>query len=424
MKRILLAAAAALLVLGVGLALFVSSRLRQPADIRGSSTAEFVTTTEPVPQAPPEPGVEWPAYGYSTNRLRVGPGTFHPPYKRIWRFRAQALLEFPPAIGYGRLFFANANGTVFAISAKTGKRAWKRPERRCQASSPALDRHLVYVTFLRRCGGKSKRTDGLLVAYSVGTGKVKWYRTIGQSESSPVVVGGHVFVGDWSGRVYCFTGRTGKLVWVFKTNGKVKSGVAVSGNRVFVGSYDHHVYALRRDNGKLVWKASAQNRGFRGRGTFYSGPAVAYGRVYIGSTDGKVYSFGATTGTTRWATDTGNWVYSSPAVWKQRVYAGSYSKQLYCFDAATGAVKWRFKVNGKISGSPTVVDGIVYFSTLAGRTYGLDARTGKELWTFRDGEYTPVVSDADRLYVVGRARIYALVNAWALHDRRPKRTSR
>jgi outer membrane protein assembly factor BamB len=360
-------------------------------------------------------------YGYSPNRLRVGPGKNRPPFRRLWLFRARQLLEFPPAIAYGRLYFANARGTVFAVSAKTGKRAWKRQTGRCQASSPAIDRYVVYFTFLRSCGGKSRRNDGLLIAYAVGTGKIRWQRRIGQSESSPVVYKRHVYVGDWTGAVYSFVAHTGKLAWTFRSKGKVKSAVAISGNRVFFGSYDHHVYALNLATGKLVWSAAAQDRGFRSRGTFYSGPAVAYGRFYIGSTDGKVYSFGAASGQVRWVTDTGNWVYSSPAVWEQRVYAGSYSGSLYCFDAATGEVKWRFRANGKISGSPTIVNGIVYFATLAKRTYGLDAKSGKLLWTFPDGEYTPVVSDADRLYLIGRARIYALESKVSAEARRGQR---
>jgi outer membrane protein assembly factor BamB len=418
-KRILLGVLAIVLVGGAILAAVVYSNLRRPPDVRGSSTAEFVTTTQTAPPKPVEPGIAWPAYGYSANRLRVGPGAQRPPFRRVWRFRAQNLLEFPPAIGYGRLFFANAGGTVFAISAKTGNRAWKLETGRCQASSPALDDHTAYFTFLRKCDGNNGgANDGLLVAYSVGTGKVRWQRKIGQSESSPIVFQGHVFVGDWTGAVYSFVARTGKLAWTFRSSGKVKSAVAISGNRLFFGSYDHHVYALNVKTGKLIWSGAAQNRGFLNQGTFYSGPAVAYGRVYIGSTDGKVYSFGATSGKTRWVTDTGNWVYSSPAVWEQRVYAGSYSKWLYCFDAATGEVKWRFNANGKISGSPTVVDGIVYFATLAGRTYGLDAKSGKQIWTFPDGEYTPVVSDAGHLYVVGRARIYALASRVTAKARR------
>jgi outer membrane protein assembly factor BamB len=55
-----------------------------------------------------------------------------------------------------------------------------------------------------------------------------------------------------------------------------------------------------------------------------------------------------------------------------------------------------------------VIAGRVYFATLNGTTYALDARTGAQVWTFPDGKYTPVVADADRLYLVGYTRIYGL----------------
>ncbi len=410
MKRILLAAAlVSLVVIGI-VAAFVVSRVRADHNVRGSSTVEFVPTLAPEPPAPAEPTIAWPTYGYDNERIRVGPPTaVEPPFTQTWMFRARALVEFPPAIAYGRLYFANGIGRVLAVDAATGKQVWRRDTGRCQASSPAVDRHLVYVTFLRGCTkGRRGLTDGLLVAYESGGGAIRWQRRIGQSESSPLVHKGYVYVGDWTGRIYAFVARTGKLAWSFKTDGKIKSAVAVSGNRLFVGSYDSHVYALDLKTHKLVWKAGAQAR-LGHRGTFYSGPAVAYGRVYIGSTDGKVYSFGATSGKTRWARGTGGWVYSSPAVWRNRVYAGSYSRQFFCLDAATGDVKWQFDAPGKISGSPTIVNGIVYFATLSKRTFGLDALTGKVLFTFPDGAYTPVVADDERLYLVGEGRLYGLV---------------
>jgi len=58
-----------------------------------------------------------------------------------------------------------------------------------------------------------------------------------------------------------------------------------------------------------------------------------------------------------------------------------------------------------------VIAGRVYFATLAGTTYALDARTGAKVWTFPDGKYSPVVADADRLYLVGKARLYGLDEA-------------
>jgi outer membrane protein assembly factor BamB len=165
---------------------------------------------------------------------------------------------------------------------------------------------------------------------------------------------------------------------------------------------------LNAATGKIVWRARSQDR-FGGRGQFYSTPALAYGRVYIGSTDGKMYSFGATTGKLRWSQGTGGYVYASPAVWRKRVYAGSYSDRFYAFDAATGDVVWRFRANDDISGSATIVNGVVYFSTFKKRTYALDARNGKLLWTFNDGQYAGVVADRERLYLVGHARVYGMV---------------
>jgi hypothetical protein len=106
------------------------------------------------------------------------------------------------------------------------------------------------------------------------------------------------------------------------------------------------------------------------------------------------------------------------------VYVGSYSQQFFCMDAATGNILWKFKANGPISGSPTVIAGRVYFATLKGTTYALDARTGGQLWTYPDGKYSPVVADADRLYLTGNARIYGLVEKRTAKKPAPKPTTR
>jgi outer membrane protein assembly factor BamB len=394
----------ALIAVGVAWYLHVKHAGR---DIHGSSTVEFVPT--PPPPKPKEPGVAWPMYGYDQQRLRVAEGiSLAPPFRRVWTFGARSLVEFPPVIAYGRLFFANNSGVLFAISAKTGKRAWKYNSKRCQAMSPAVDFHTVYATFLNHppCNATG-RHQGQLVALWAGSGKVRWRKTIGPSESSPLLHGKVVYVGDWDGDVSAYSATTGRRWWTFHAGGQVKSGLAYAGGRVFFGAYDSHVYALNATTGKLVWKAKAQPR-FGHTGTFYATPAVAYGRVYIGSTDGKMYSFGASTGKIRWSHSTGDYVYSSPAVWRRRVYIGSYDGTFYCYDAATGDLKWKFKANGQISGSPTVLAGRVYFATLKRRTYALNAMTGHQLWSFPDGKYTPVVADETHVFLVGYAKVYGL----------------
>ena len=122
-----------------------------------------------------------------------------------------------------------------------------------------------------------------------------------------------------------------------------------------------------------------------------------------------MYSFGATTGKLRWSNGTGDFIYASAAVWHRNILVGSYDGTFYSFDAATGNVRWRFHAGGKISGSASVIDGIVYFSTISGRTFGLNAGNGKLVWSYPSGQYAAVVASKTRLYLVGYAKLYALI---------------
>ena len=385
-------------------------RKHQGRDIRGSSSVEFVQTE---PKAAKEPvGVIWPMYGYDAARLRAPLGfKVHPPFRRapVWTFRAHALLEFPPAIAYSRIYIVNNSGTVFALHQQSGKVLWKYRTHRCSAASPAVGNHLVFVSLLNKppCNA-SHGVDGKVIAFDAEAGRIRWQRTIGPSESSPLVADGMVIVGDWSHDIYAFTAASGNLRWHFKAGGLVKGAISQSGNRVYFGAYDTHVYALDLHTGKQIWRASSQPRIGR-TGTFYANAAVAYGRVYIGATDGKMYSFGATTGKLRWSNGTGDFIYSSAAVWRGNVLVGSYDGYFYSFDAATGDVRWRFHAGAKISGSASVIDGVVYFSTLSGRTFGLNARNGKLVWSYPTGQYAAAVASKSRLYIIGYSKLYALI---------------
>jgi outer membrane protein assembly factor BamB len=408
-RPLIVLAVIVLALLGVAAAIVVH-RLQGQGNIRGSSTEEFTLSTT-APKPPPR-GVLWPQYGFDATRDRSVQLPLRPPYRKVWWYGAGSLVEFPPAIGYGRLFFSTNSGKFAAVSMKTGKRAWKVITHRCVAASPALGSYkhgTVYAAFLNKPPCNAKRGDGKVVAYSAGVGKVRWQKTIGPSESSPLLVGDRLYVGDWNGRVWALDARTGRTIWQRKPAGAaIKGAIASSGGRLYVGAYDGSVYCLGAQSGRLIWRARAQRRLY-GHSRFYSTPALAYGRVYIGSTDGKVYSYGATTGRLLWSHGTGGYVYASPAVADGLVFAGSYSKRFFAFDAATGDVRWSFEANGEISGSATVIGNVVYFATLAGRTYALATHTGRRLWTYPDGKYTPVVAAQGRLFLVGFGKVYGMV---------------
>jgi outer membrane protein assembly factor BamB len=367
--------------------------------VEGSMTTEF---TPRLPKtAPPAPGVAWSTYGYDGPRLRNASLPLRPPFRRVWTFHGRALLEFPPAVAYGRVFLPTFDGRFYALDSATGRVVWHRRARRCGWASPAVARHVVYVTFIGSSECRHPRRGGELDAYAASNGALRWRRELGPVESSPLVTGGVVLVGDWDGNVWALDARSGRTRWRTHLDGPVKGSLAISGRRVFIGTYGGSVYALSARTGAVRWRST-------GHGKFYSSPAAAYGRVFIGSLDGGVYAFGQATGDVLWTRPTGGYVYASPAVARGLVLVGSYDHRFYALDAGTGDVRWRFGANGEISGAASVVGGVVYFSTFKERTYALRVVDAHVLQTWPDGKYSPVVADRDRLYLVGLGRLYAL----------------
>ena len=411
MRRLLVAAGVLIVLVGAGTA-YYASKNRYGGNQLGSSTEEFAPART---VAPPKRGpLLSPVFGGVPQHLHVGVARLRPPFRLDWVSGGTSLVEFPPAVAFRYLYYASLNGNLIALSTRNGKRLWTVHVGRCEAASPAanlLGRGSVYETFLNRhpCGRDAARKgDGELLVVAAGPSHlVRWRKRIGASETSPLIIGNRVYVGDAEGTVYCLNATDGSTIWTYQAGGAVKGALAYNRGRVFFGAYDGRLYSLRASDGKLLWRAQSNRAVFGGHGHFYSTPAVAYSRVYLGSTDGHVYSFGEQSGKLRWSRGTGGYVYGSPAVWRGRIFVGSYDHTLYALDAATGAVLWKFQANGPISGSATVVDGVVYFATLHRRTYGLDARSGKQLWTFPDGAFGPIVTDGRHLYAVGWGKVYA-----------------
>jgi outer membrane protein assembly factor BamB len=412
-RRLALAVGALALVLGgAALGIWLWNR-GQTSDLRGSSTEEFVVTEEPGAETRPaaeQQEIPWPTYGYDVARTRVAADLdVRPPFRKRWMVRGRNLIEFPPAVAYGRLYVGTNPGRFLAIDAKTGTIAWERAFKRCIAASPTVADGVVYQPLMdpSPCGNPDRDAAGYMVAMDAETGRVLWRFQAGVIESSPALVDGVLYFGSWDRKVYALDVRTRKARWAFETGDEVKAAPAFANGTVYIGAYDGTLYAIEAATGEPRWSSEGRS-GVGGGGNFYATPAVAYGRVYIGSTDGKVYAFGASSGDLLWAQSTGGYVYSSAAVYRKTVYVGSYDGNLYALDAATGDVRWTFATGGRISGAATVIAGLVYVSTLEEQTFAVDAATGERVWSFPDGKYTPIVADSERAYLVGYTRVYGL----------------
>jgi outer membrane protein assembly factor BamB len=395
----------------------------RPRDVRGSPTIEFSPKARRHDSLSREE--PWPSYGRDPQRTHFAPWKHRPPFRQVWRIDTPDIVEFPPTVAYGRVYFSSFRGRFYSLDAESGRAVWQKRIDHCSPASPTLGRHVVYQSYSvpLPCARHAPDARGFVVAWDADTGRQLWRFDAAAVETSPLLVGKHLYFGSWDGTFYALNSRTGKVRWTFDASASITSSPAYDAGTVFAGTDDGHVLALDALTGKLLWQAASFSR-FGRREYFYAAPAVAYGRVYIGNADGTLYAFGAKSGRLLWARRAGTYVYTAAAVWNQLVYVGTWDGYFSAFDAGTGDLVWQHDAAGGISGAPTVMAGLVYYSTFGKfsnthqrpvedgpyRTYALDARTGKPVWQFPDGQYSPIIADEDRVYLAGSEAVYGLVS--------------
>ena len=78
--------------------------------------------------------------------------------------------------------------------------------------------------------------------------------------------------------------KNGKQLWSYRTKDEVNSSPLIIGDHVFVGSDDGRFYSLKLVNGTKVWSFEV------GAGIF-SSPSYCRGMLFVGADDGRLYAF-------------------------------------------------------------------------------------------------------------------------------------
>jgi hypothetical protein len=302
-RRPLVVAVALLALAGAALAAYLILTNRTD-DVRRGDEVEFRAPPPPRPKV--DDTVDWPVYHFDLAHRGYLPARVAPPFKERWVFSGRVLMEFPPIVVDGSVYFMRNNGGTYRLDADTGKVKWKNQIGSLSATSPAYSDGRLFVSSL----------SGKITALRAKSGKVLWQKQLGsRTESSPIVRRGVVYFGTEGGDLYAVFAKTGRVKWKFSASGAIKASPALSGSTLYVGDYSGRMYAVWAKTGRARWSTGTSGSKFGfAAGNFYSTPAVAFGRVYAGNTDSKVYSFGAKTGTLAWSHSTGGYVYSSPAV--------------------------------------------------------------------------------------------------------------
>jgi outer membrane protein assembly factor BamB len=195
--------------------------------------------------------------------------------KTLWRFRA-GVVETPPLLAEGRVYFGSWDHRVYAVDARTGRLRWSFATGGRVKGGVAFARGTIFAGSY----------DGSLYALDARTGRLRWAAgngALGGLYATPSVANGRVFVGSTNGRVYAFAASTGVLLWSTRTGSFVYSPAALSGATAYVGSYDHRLYALSQSTGGIRWTYDA-------RAPISGAPTVLDGLVYF-STCGSCSTF-------------------------------------------------------------------------------------------------------------------------------------
>ena len=358
--------------------------------------------------------VSWPLFGRVAERTHYLPArqrSLDPPLTEAWSINTHALIEFPPAIADGVAFVVNKYGNAKAVRLRDRKILWEQNADPKDAGKPTDVTGPVYHD------GKVffADVDGDLVAVDAKSGREVWKRKlVGHLESSPMAVGGTLYLGTDETNVVAVRASDGKVLWQFNSPAAIKASPSFHDGRLYLADYESGVFCLDAKDGRLIWRTNTSKQAPFGKGGFYSSPALAFGRVYAARDDGTVFAFDERSGKVDWSFPTDNFVYGSPAVARvpgtpPSVYIGSYDEHLYALDARSGKQRWRYDVGGPVPGTATVIGHTVYTSSFKTReSIGIDARTHRKTFQMKQAGYTPMVSDGRRLYLIGYYELIGL----------------
>ena len=212
-----------------------------------------------------------------------------------------------PAVGGGRVYLGNHDGTVFALDPAGGEELWRwtGEEQASVLAPPTYHDGTLYV---------GVHGLGQLVALDAKRGEERWRKRLKAPnvKSSPAVDGDRVYVGATGGESSDYDAPDEPTPTPTTDGGGGMPTVEISGS----------VFALSAADGDIEWRYEAGH-------DFRSSPAVVGDRVYIGG-GSRLLSLARGDGTEQWYVPFGEFVDSSPAVVEGRAYIGSADGHLYC----------------------------------------------------------------------------------------------
>jgi outer membrane protein assembly factor BamB len=208
--------------------------------------------------------------------------------KPMWQARISSEVLSAPQIAEGVVVARAADGQIFGLDARDGKRKWVY-----QRALPSLAIRSHAGVVVSRGGVFAGYAGGKLVALSLTNGVLGWEASVAQPRgateleriadvtSLPVIDGRSICAVAYQGRVACFEITNGNLIWAREMSSI--SGLAVDASSLFVSDVRGAVHALDKSSGASLWK---QDKLFNRR---LSSPVVSGNQVAVADLEGYVH---------------------------------------------------------------------------------------------------------------------------------------
>ncbi|MFC7077687.1 outer membrane protein assembly factor BamB family protein [Haloarcula halophila] len=313
--------------------------------------------------------------------------------------------EFETAIGHhtpivvdGTVYVSDLDTTMWALDASSGDLRWETRVPEFPGAPAVADGTLVYFA------------DRDVRALDAATGETLWtaLETGGRLlDARPVIADGTAYV-QVGVATHALDLATGQTEWRYATGLESDATPAVADGTVFVGGNDTYIRALSAADGSQRWRYKADHR-------IDANVSVGGGRVFAGSRDGVVVALDAADGSRQWryrlpTEDGDRLVPETVTTDGSRVYVTA-GESLHTLAVADGTVCWsRPDLNGGYNAGVAVGDGRLYAATddREGRFVTLDPATGDRLatWGMEEAyfESGPAVVDG-AVYTTGHTGI-------------------
>jgi outer membrane protein assembly factor BamB len=329
----------------------------------------------------------------------------------------------PPVMADGRVYVLDAEATVVAIDAKSGRILWKtnvKPKSRRDK--------LGFGGGVAYADGKVYVASGFrfVAQLDAATGKVGW-RTATDSpiHGAPNVAGGRVFVISTDNELLVYDANTGASVWDYQALIEPArilgaSSPAVSGDAVVGAFASGELVALRTSNGNQLWNttlarsnrtnALSEIRDVAGR------PVIYKGDVYAASHSGVFAATDMRSGNPRWMIP----VASTDTPWPAGdvVYITSTAGEVICASRETGQVYWLRDLNAGLKKKkralwtgPILVNDRLILVSDKGQAVALNPKTGETKATLKVGSgalISPIAAGGMVYVVTDKAELVAI----------------